>query len=322
LSLSDLRLSAFICGSLSSLSCISGIDVKRSPFTALCGRLAQLDRPRRADLHVHTTASDGEYTPQQVVAFARQANLVAVAITDHDTFAAVEEARAAASAEIEVIAGVEITAEFAGREVHLLGYFVRTDHQELNAALGKLCERRRERFWDFVAKLAARGSAIPTDRAKLVEQSAHSLGRRHVAGLLVACRFAFHRTEAFHRFVAPLSGVVLPKQLLPIAEAIRLVREACGVSSLAHPPTDLTDDDFRSLAAMGLDAVEVEYPWGRTSPAARLREIASRFGFAKSGGSDCHGPDPAHRRIGSQAISLDELNILRGRSARVGSRDS
>ena len=292
-----------------------------SPFTALCGRLAQLDQPRRADLHVHTTASDGEYTATQVVAFARQANLAAVAITDHDTLAAVEEARAAAE-DVEVIPGVEITVEFSGREVHLLGYFVRTDHMELNAALGKLCERRRERFRDYVAKLAARGVAIPADRARLVEQSTHSPGRRHVAALLVACCFAHHRTEAFHRFVGPLSGAVLPKQSLPIAEAIRLVHDAGGVSSLAHPPADLTDDDFRLLAAEGLDAVEVEYPWGRTSPAARLREVASQCGFALSGGSDCHGPDPAHRRVGSHAISLDELNILRGRSARAGSRDS
>jgi predicted metal-dependent phosphoesterase TrpH len=296
--------------------------VKRSPFTALCGRLAQLDQPRRADLHVHTTASDGEYTATQVVAFARQANLAAVAITDHDTLASIEEARAAATDDVEVIPGVEITAEFSGREVHLLGYFVRLDHAELNTALGKMCERRRERFRDFVAKLAARGVAIPADRAKLVEQSTRSLGRRHVATLLVACCFAHHRTEAFHRFVGPLAGTVLPKQLLPLTDAIRLIHDAGGVSSLAHPPSDLSDDNFRSLAEMGLVALEVEYPWGRTSPASRLKEIASRFGFAISGGSDCHGPDPAHRRVGSHAISVDELNILRGRSARADSRDS
>jgi hypothetical protein len=285
---------------------------RRSPFTALCRTLARLDRPRRADLHVHTTASDGEFTPSQVVAAARQANLAAVAITDHDTLASVDEARDADADQLEVVPGVEITAGFNGREVHLLGYFVRTDHPELNAALLRLCERRRERFRDFVAKLAANGTQLPEDRVKLVEESP-SLGRRHVAGLLVACRFAHNRHEAFHHFLGPLAGRVRPKLLLPVEDAIRLVREAGGTASLAHPSPDLTDDDFRTLVALGLGALEVEYPWGRNSPAARLREVASRLGLAVTGGSDCHGPDPSHRRIGSHGITVDELAALRDR---------
>src|SRR5262245_28208852 len=105
---------------------------RRSPFTSVARRLAQLSRPRLADLHVHTTPSDGEFSPSQVVALARQANLCAVAITDHDTLAAVSEARNAAGDTIEVIPAVEITAGFAGRELHLLAYFVLTDHDELN----------------------------------------------------------------------------------------------------------------------------------------------------------------------------------------------
>src|SRR3954470_16148199 len=108
---------------------------RSSPFTQLWSRLAVLNGPRRADLHVHTTASDGEYTPSQVVALARQAGLCAVAITDHDTLAGYAEAREAASGfkhpELEVVPAVEITTEFSGREFHLLGYFVQPDHPEL-----------------------------------------------------------------------------------------------------------------------------------------------------------------------------------------------
>src|SRR5262245_47817304 len=127
---------------------------RRSPFTALCSQLARLSLPRRADLHVHTTASDGEYTPSQVVALARQAGLCAVAITDHDTLAAVNEAMAAARdfthPAIEVVPAVEITTTFERRELHLLGYFVRPDHPELLSPLRRLCDRRRERFPDYV----------------------------------------------------------------------------------------------------------------------------------------------------------------------------
>ena len=174
---------------------------------------------------------------------------------------------------------------------------------------------RRGRFRDFVALLAERGQALPDDRVRLVEEATASPGRRHVAGLLVACGHARNRTEAFHRFLNPIARLVRSKELVPIEEAIRLVHAADGVASLAHPPPDLGDEAFGSLRAAGLDAVEAVYPWGRNSPAVRLREVAGRLGLAVSGGSDCHGPDPAHRRIGSHALTSDEFDALRDRAA-------
>src|SRR5262249_18478440 len=222
---------------------------------------------------------------------------------------------------IEVVPAVEITTMFENRELHLLGYFVRPDHPELTAALHRLCERRRERFRDYVAKLAKRGAVIPADRAALVEEATASLGRRHVAGLLLACRLAKTRNEAFHRFLGPLRASVLPKDTLPIGEAIRLVHAAGGVASLAHPPPDLTEEDFIRLRDFGLDAIETDYAWGRSSPRTRLRELAGRLGLLVTGGSDCHGPDPADRRIGTYAITADELERLRQRCGRSGSAD-
>ena len=273
--------------------------------------MAQLAAPARADLHVHTTASDGEYTPSQVVAQARLAQVCAVAVTDHDTLAGVEEARAAAHGHVEFVPGVEISARFGGREVHLLGYFVRTDHDALNAALATICAARRKRFHDFVSLLRTNGLALPDDRVQLVEAATASLGRRHVAALLVACGHAHARPAAVYRFVNPLVGKVKPKVLLPVEDAIRLVRLAGGVSSLAHPSADLTDEQFDQLRTFGLNALEAVYSWGRNGRGRRLREVAARFGFAVSGGSDCHGPDPSHRRIGAQAITSDELRALR-----------
>jgi len=216
-----------------------------------------------------------------------------------------------ASGPLSVIPGVEITTEFDGRELHLLGYFVRPDHAELTAALAAVCASRRERFRDYIAQLAVRGQVIPDDRARLVEAATASLGRRHVAGLLVACGFARSQNEAFFRFLGPLRGSVLPKQRIPIGEAIRLVHDAGGATSLAHPPPELGDEQFRRLQAAGLDALEVEYAWRRSAPANRLREIAAQLGFAVTGGSDCHGPYPAHRRIGSYAVGADGLERLR-----------
>jgi len=284
---------------------------RHSPFTALCTKVASLGRPSRADLHIHTTASDGEFTPSQVVALARQAKLAAVAITDHDTFAGLPEAVTSAHEHLEVIPGVEITAEFAGREVHLLGYFTRLDHPELNAALEQVRMSRRERFRDYLDKLAQRGDAIPSDRAKLVEDVASSLGRRHVARLLIACGFAATIDEAFRRHFAPLRGRIVPKRRVPLDEAIGLVHAAGGCTSLAHPPPDLEQADFRRMKGMGLDALESEYAWRRSAPAKRLREIAARLGLLVTGGSDCHGPHPVRRCIGSVTIGAEAVERLR-----------
>src|SRR5690606_7052185 len=107
----------------------------RQPFTYMCQQLARGPRAGRADLHLHTTASDGAYTPAEVVDLARRSGLAAIAVTDHDTLAGVGPARAAAPASLEVIDGVEITCEFRGRELHLLGYFIDPQSRPLLDAL-------------------------------------------------------------------------------------------------------------------------------------------------------------------------------------------
>jgi hypothetical protein len=289
---------------------------RRSPFTTVGHRLAQLTQAPRADLHVHTTASDGAFTPSQVVALARQAGLGAVAITDHDTLAGVGEARATAPTGLEVIAAVEITTQFAEWELHLLGYFVPTDHSGFNALLARLCQQRRERFHEFIARLTDMGIRLPADRVNCVAEATASLGRRHVAELLVANRLASTRGEAFRRFVAPLTRRVLSKARFPIQEAIAVVQAVGGVASLAHPPEALGEAEFTTLSRYGLGAVEVDYPWKRTSPAQRLRALARRLDLAVTGGSDCHGAHPNERRIGSHGISFEELADLRERCAR------
>jgi hypothetical protein len=283
---------------------------RRSPFTEVPGRLAELARPRRADLHIHTTESDGEYTAPHVVTLARQMGLVAIAITDHDTITNPEGTMG--GDDIEVIPGVEISSRYRDREVHLLGYFIRTDDPELNRALAQLRAARRDRFREFVSRLARAGTPLSAERVDLVENATSSLGRRHLARLVVECGFARTRVEAFHRHLGPLTRTLAPKVLLPVEEAIDLVRAAGGVASLAHPPPDMTDADFSALAGMGLRALEAEYPWGRSSRSRHLREAARKLRLAISGGSDCHGPDPASRRIGSHGIASDELTVLRG----------
>src|SRR5438093_8288598 len=132
----------------------------RQPFTLLCQEAARAPSSGRADLHVHTTHSDGAYTPAEIVDLARRVGLAAVAVTDHDTLAGVAPARAAARGGLEIVAGVEVTAEHAGREVHVLGYFVHPDDVPLGTALARLRDHRRGRFHEMVERLRDRGVSV------------------------------------------------------------------------------------------------------------------------------------------------------------------
>jgi predicted metal-dependent phosphoesterase TrpH len=285
------------------------------PFTALCRQSARLARPVVADLHLHTTASDGEFTPSQVAAFARQARLDAIAITDHDTLAGVGDAVAAAGqGGVRVIPGVELTADWHGREVHVLGYFsggLPPDSGErgIQTRLTEMCRRRRERFRDFVRLIRESGQPLDDGLVTAVETVTVSLGRRHVASLLVRTGIARNRREAWGRFVGLLGPRVVPKLRLSFAEACELIRESGGVSCLAHPPADFTEPDVASMTASGLMGLEVKFPAAGAGRTAELKAWATRLGLVVTGGSDCHGPDG--RWIGSVGVSADEYERFR-----------
>jgi 3',5'-nucleoside bisphosphate phosphatase len=279
------------------------------PFTALCQGLAELKPAQRAELHVHTTESDGAYTPEQVVELARRVGLAAVAITDHDALAGSARSRAAARG-VEVISGVEITAEHDGREMHLLGYFVRDDDDALNSALAQLRERRRERFHAMADKLRSCGVTID-DASLIAADHGGSLGRRTLAELLCANGRVGSVREAFARYLGDGGPADLPKERLPLDRAIALVRAAGGMTSLAHPRPTMTRSDLATLRDGGLQAIEVEYPTHRANRVRELREWAAVLGMAVTGGSDCHGAEPLYRSIGCRGITIDELDALR-----------
>lgn len=276
----------------------------RQPFTRLCQQLAARRSDSRVDLHIHTTSSDGAYTPAEVVDLARRSGLSALAITDHDTNAATSAARAAAGVALEVISGVEISAEFHGKEFHLLGYFFDENEAALQAALERLREHRRQRFTEMLARLQQKG--VRLDAGHLLQNAAP--GRLHVARLLVQHRYAGTVRDAFMRYLSGSNAV--PKVRLPVAEAITLVRNAGGVTAWAHPGTDCTRENLVELRGLGLQAVEADYPAHRPSRVKQIRVLAQALGLFTSGGSDCHGPG-VHRTIGSHGVTAGELDCLR-----------
>ncbi|HEY2786470.1 MAG TPA: PHP domain-containing protein [Fimbriiglobus sp.] len=287
---------------------------RKDPFTAMCRQAAALAAPRRVDLHAHTTASDGDLTPSQLVAFARQAKVLALAVTDHDTTAGVEEARAAtAGAGPEFVPGVELSASFRGREIHLLGLFLDPTNGPLCAALKRLCARRKERFRDYLAKI---GVPIPAHLVAGVEAVSSALGRRHLATLIVKSGAARTRFDAFRRFLDPVRDRVLPKELLPAAEAMALVRAAGGITSLAHPSSDCDAGYLTELKSLGLTAVEAEHPSASNTQIDFLRETGRTLGLLVTGGSDSHGTDCPGRKVGDRGIGPEDWAGLRAAAGR------
>ncbi|MCZ2341501.1 MAG: PHP domain-containing protein [Bacteroidales bacterium] len=292
-----------------------------SPFTRLCRQAAERVAPIVADLHTHTTASDGDATPSQLVQAASRAKLRALAITDHDTLAGVEPARQAtqglSSHRLTIIPGVEISASFAGREIHILGLFVRTDVSEFQQLLNAVCQSRRERFRDYLQKIPELQPAQDAGLAALIEAGTASLGRRHVARLLIQTGVAKQEQEAFVRFLHPITPQVLPKQLIPAETAIAAIRAAGGISSLAHPPESFVETEFDTLRAYGLDGIEVRFPAATPGRTQRLLTLAARYGFLMTAGSDSHNPTPGGRLPGSLGVTATELLTIQ--SHRSGS---
>lgn len=285
----------------------------RQPFTSLCQAMAQPRNTGRADLHVHTTHSDGTYTPAEAVDLARRSGLAALALTDHDTLGGVALAQAAATGTgVEIIPGVEITAEYRERELHLLGYFVRLDDGPLTAALERLRVHRVGRFRDMVERL--RGCGVSLEEEELAVQSeAGTLGRRHLAMLLVESRQAGSVREAFTRYLADGGRAAVPKLRLPVQEALTLVRGAGGIAAWAHPSYDCTHETLAELHGWGLGAVEAEYPSHRAARSRELHGLAAALGLAVTGGSDCHGDGHPSRAVGACGVSGEELERLRQR---------
>ena len=280
------------------------------PFTHLCRQLARPPHAGRADLHLHTTASDGTYTPEEIIDLARRSGLAALAITDHDTLAGIASAQAASNHQIEIIPGVEITCRFRDKELHLLAYFVRVDDEPLNKALAALRRDRVVRFQEMVNRLRALGVRLEEDCAPA---GANSLGRRHLAELLVKARRAGTVREAFQRYLGDRGRVTVPKKCLPVEEAIALVRGAGGIASWAHPSYDCTRDALLALKSHGMQALEACFPSCRPGRQRELRGLASELGLAITAGSDCHGPDLLHRAPGACSVSSEELEQLRSK---------
>jgi predicted metal-dependent phosphoesterase TrpH len=280
------------------------------PGTATAGR--SLLRRGGADLHVHTTHSDGACSPCEVVVAASRVGLSALAITDHDTISALAVARPEAKHwGVELVAGVELTCEHRGRELHLLGYFIREDDPDLAAAMESLRTGRVHRFEAMAGRLRELGFPVDLEAVRRAFPRA-VLGRRHLADYLARTGQVSSLRQAFVDHLGDGRPACVEKPRLDVVRAIELIGRTGGVAALAHPPHDFGESAIRGLVDEGLRAIEVDGPGCSRGLGRRLREIAGRLDLIGVAGSDFHAPDRPGRWVGSVTTDPDTLERLRG----------
>jgi len=256
------------------------------------------------DLHTHSTASDGTYSPQDLVKLAKEVGLFALALTDHDTLKGLETAlKAANTLGVNFVCGVEISVKFEGKgHFHLLGYFKSPEVPELQSVLEKLQEARAKRNEKMVEKLRELGVDISMD--ELREFAEGEIGRPHIAKLLVEKGVVKSFEEAFDRYLKKGAPAYVPKALLSPEEAISLVLKAGGVPVLAHPVT--LKLDYYSLKAYikelkdrGLVGIEAYYTEHTEEFTQEVIKYAKEFGLITTGGSDFHGENKPDIKLGT-----------------------
>lgn len=265
----------------------------------------------QADLHTHTLHSDGMLTPTALVERAQARGLAALAVTDHDTVSGVAEAQAAgARLGVDVLTGVELSAEAGGREVHLLGYAFDPTEAALQTHLARVRQDREQRAEAIIERLRTQGLSLTMDDVRRQADGA-AIGRPHVAAVLVEQGAVATRSEAFDHYLGFHGTAFVTKTLIPAAEAIALVHAAGGLTVLAHPGHWTPGLVIQSLIRDGLDGLEIIHPSHDASLTAYYRQLARDFGLVATGGSDYHGFRPGdEENLGRYGLPLAALERL------------
>ena len=248
----------------------------------------------RIDLHLHTTHSDGSFSTAEVMAFAKQAGLTALAITDHDIVDGIPEATAIGKElGIEVVPGVEISSRLGESELHILGYFMQWTDPQLAQRLKTLRDSRHLRNPKIVQRLNELDIPITYEEVRALAGT-ESVGRPHIARLLMEKKFVTSAKEAFDRYLANGRPAFVDRELPEPAAAVRWIREAGGVPVLAHPTWVRTSAEglrvlVRELKAAGLGGIEVHYSTHTPSQTTEYLDLATQCDLLVTGGSDFHG---------------------------------
>lgn len=266
------------------------------------------------DLHIHSTHSDGSFDPIKIVRRAAERKLTAIAITDHDQVSAFFEAQSVQDQYgVEVIPGIELSTILDGYEIHLLGYLFDPNDPEIQQYVKIQKVYREKRAKAIVKRLAKLGIRVPFALVKAKSLNGN-YGRPHIADVLVEEGHVFSFAEAFQKYLGDEKPAFVPKLNIHPQHAIKIVKDAGGVTCVAHPAINITDDLIARLVDLGLDGIEVYHPRHTSSQVKHFSDLAQQFGVLKSGGSDCHGIYDDGGMIGRFPVPLEYLEEMKIRA--------
>jgi predicted metal-dependent phosphoesterase TrpH len=270
----------------------------------------------RADLHTHSSGSDGTDTPTELVRKADTMKLGGIALTDHDSLDGIREFMDAdVSDELTRVPGLEISTVYDGKEAHVLGYFVPLDSKPLNDGLEFLRKARHNRLPKMVQKLNDLGMSVTLDELYEVLEGVASPGRPHVAQLLIKKGYVKSTAEAFEKYLASNKPAFVEKARMDTIEAVKLLKSIGAVPVLAHPLT-IKVGNLRyfidSLMDAGLMGIEVEYDYsfmGMNRTSDEVREAIQDLDILHTGGSDYHGT-VHYTKLGSVTVPVEVIKKL------------
>ena len=265
-----------------------------------------------ADLHIHTFFSDGTSSPEYVVRLAAAKKISVISVTDHDTVEGYMPAKKEGYAcGVEVIPGIELTAEYQGNEVHILGYLFDPGHKGLLKELNLFKERRRERVLRMVGNLNALGVKLKAEDVFDISGQG-SVGRMHIAMAMQTKGIVSSLGEAFEKYIGDDSPSYICGFRLSPQDAVKLILQAGGIPVLAHPYSLKAGDILiRGLAEAGLMGLEVYYPEHSAQMRAKYLSLAGELGLLATGGSDFYGKGKPAVNLGKAVLTDDLLDKLR-----------
>lgn len=269
----------------------------------------------KADLHIHTRYSDGIYTVPEIIKMAKEKGLYAIAVTDHDVLKGSLEAEKTAPGDLRIVVGLELSTEYNGESVHILGYFPGRDGLEaFDAFLEKQRENRLERAYKIKAKLLEHFNIdLNMDFSKNVS----SVTRGTIAQEIIRQGYPYTKEEIFAKMIGNGCPAYLPSTKVNPKFGIKMIHEYGGLAVLAHPVL-VKNSPVEEIIAFGIDGIEAIYPANNTGDEERFRRLAKQKGLFITAGSDFHSPnDLKHGNLGEFFIKDRELEIFLNKLSEV-----
>ena len=258
----------------------------------------------KVDLHMHTTHSDGTFPPRELIRYAKNKGLTCISVTDHDTLSSYEESLdEAKKLGIELIPGIEISAQFEPGTLHILGFFLDPNQLQLQSTLADIQKARKERNPQIIKRLNGLGISITLQEVE-AESGGKQIGRPRFARVLLKKGIVKNMQEAFEKYLAKGKSAYIDKRRLNSRESIECIRKAGGIAVIAHPKQMRLDEEqlneeFARLVDEGLGGIEAYNSCQNRQEAELYKKLAKRFNLFVTGGSDFHGANKPEVDLGN-----------------------